>query len=87
LKDNKATKPKKLKLHNEYVQKLKLTTRILRLKGQNKAKAYAQRNKRKLYQKIKNLHSIKKSIIFFYKSQSTKVNYNQVKHCHRERKY
>jgi hypothetical protein len=72
LKDNKTTKPKKLKLCNEYVHKLRLTTRILCLKGPNKARAYAQTNKRKLQQKIKNLHSIKKSIIFFYKSWSTK---------------
>ena len=39
---------------------------------------------RRHQQKIKNLHS-KRSIVSYYRSWSTKVNY--IKHCHQEKKY
>ena len=44
-------------------------------------KKYRQRRHQ---QKIKNLHS-KRSLVFYYRSWSTKVNY--IKHCHQEKKY
>ena len=46
-----------------------------------KTKKYRQRRHQ---QKIKNLHS-KRSIVFYYRSWSTKVNY--IKHCLQEKKY